>query len=51
MSHFSGIKRQEKGTTESVNVFLGSSARKRHIMAQGGSTTIVPLSHARMIMA
>lgn len=72
MSHFSGIKRQGKGTTESAIVLLRSSARKLHVMAQGHvalqhnlcccgttkkvvllwhySTTVVPLSHAGIIM-
>lgn len=50
MNHFSGNKRQARGATESVNVVLGSPARKCDIMAQGGGTTLVSLSHTRRIM-
>lgn len=48
-SHFSHSKRQAKGATESVNVLLGSPARKHDIMAQGRGATLVSLSWAGMI--
>ena len=49
-SRFSGGKRQAKEATENVNVLLGSPARKRDIMTQGGGTTLASLSHTGIIM-
>lgn len=50
MNHFSGSKKEAKGVTESVNVLLGSPIGKCDIMAQGGGTTLMSLTHTPMEM-